>query len=148
MKPLKSFTRSTLLGLVLTGFAQADPAVSEIEWRPACECSMIEMVTDGGKMVSARAMAVHSAVVIEWTIHYIEGRPATAEFRESERGRVAEGEKAGDYTGANRLKRLQTFKWEKDRFVVPDKALGDELEEILTKVQADRDKSTKPKSSD
>ena len=142
-----------VLSLLLMAFsAQAAPVVSEIEWRPACEGSTIEMVADAGKMVSVRAIAVHSAAVIEWTIHYLDGRPVTAEFRESERGRVTEGEKAGDYTGADHLKRLQTFKWQGDRFLVPDKALAEELQDILTKAQAGRDRAanstSKAKASD
>jgi hypothetical protein len=141
-----------VLSLLLTAFsAQADPVVSEIEWRPACESATIEKVNDGGKMVSVRATAFHSAVVIEWTIHYLDGRPVTAEFRESERGRVMEGEKAGDYTGVNHLKRLQTFKWQENRFLIADKALADELQDILTKTQAERDKAAEGanlKSSD
>ena len=137
-----------VLSLLLMAFsAQADPVASEIEWRPACDGASIELVADGGQMVSVRAKAIHSTVVIEWTIHYLDGRPVTAEFRESERGRVMEGENAGDYTGVNRLKRLQTFKWEKDRFLVPDKAQEEELVDILTKAQAERDKAAKSKAS-
>ncbi|MEK7950538.1 hypothetical protein [Luteolibacter soli] len=128
--------------------AQADPVVSEIEWEPACDGATIELVSDHGQMMSVRAMAVHSAVTTEWTIHYLDGRPVTAEFRESERGRVTEGENAGDYTGVNRLKRLQTFKWQGEGFMVEDKALRESLEGILVKVQAARDKEAKPRSSD
>ena len=71
----------------------------------------------------------------------------TAEFRESERGRVIEGENAGDYTGENHLKRVQTFKWHENRFVVSDKTQAVELADILAKAQAERDKGAKAKST-
>lgn len=106
------------------------------------------MVADGGQLVSVRAVALHSTVLIEWTIHYLDGRPVTAEFRESERGRVREGENAGDYTGVNHLKRLQTFKWQENGFAVTDQALAEDLKDILAKVEAWRGKATKSKASD
>ena len=140
--------KSVLLLLLTICAAQAAPVVSEIEWRSACDGATIDVVADGGRTMSVRAKAIHSAVVIEWTIHYLDGHPVSAEFRESERGRVTEGENAGDYTGVDRLKRLKTFKWQGERFLIEDKALREELEDILTKVQTARDKGPSPKSSD
>jgi hypothetical protein len=138
-----------LLSLLLVAFsAQAAPVVSKVEWRPACDGSTLEFVADGGQMVSVRANAIHSEVVVEWTIHYLDGRPVTAEFRESERLRVMEGENAGDYTGETPLKRLQTFKWQENGFAVTDKAISEDLKDILAKVEAWRDKATKSKASD
>ena len=142
-----------VLSLLLMAFsAQAAPVVSQVEWRPACDGSTIEFVADEGRLASVRANAIHSDSVIEWTIHYLDGRPVTAEFRESERVRVVEGENAGDYTGETPLRRLQTFKWQDSGFAITDKSLADDLKDILTKVEAARKKAatpaSKPKTSD
>jgi len=110
-----------------------------MEWQQSCDGSVIETVKDQSKILGIRASTVHSARIIEWTIHCIDGSPVTAEYRESTRGRISEGEKTGEYSGTNQLTRIETFKFQNGRFEIPDKILGEELAEILTKAKAPRD---------
>lgn len=124
MKPL-------LILLVASAVLNAAPVVASLPWRDACEGATIEVTSEESRIVSVRAVAVHFAVMIEWTIHYIDGIPATAEFRESERGRVMEGDDAGSPSGTNRLKRIKTFKWQDGKFRIEDEALNKDLLEIL-----------------
>ena len=114
--------------------ACAVPTVSTVDWDPACDGSSIEIVTDDSKTVSVQASAFHSAKILSWTIHYLDGLPISAEFRESNRGRISEGEKAGEYSGDNPLTRLVTCTWVDGKVRLADKALAKELMEILARV--------------
>ncbi|MEI6537066.1 MAG: hypothetical protein WCN98_17120, partial [Verrucomicrobiaceae bacterium] len=76
---------------------------------------------------------IHSYVIREWTIHYVAGIPVTAEYRERERGKIKDGDRAGENSGVNPLKRLLTFKAIDGKFSIGDKELSDELTDILTR---------------
>jgi len=73
---------------------------------------------------------------VEWHVHYVDGVPVTAEFREFVRGRIAEGDKEGEYSSINRLKRIATFRREKGGFQIADTTLGQELADIFGKAGA------------
>jgi hypothetical protein len=122
---------------MLVSVANAAPTVRDLDWHPACDGSHIEIVSDKDKIVSVTTSATHFAVILQWTIHYLDGQPVTAEFREHKRGRIQEGDKAGEPSGVNPLKRIETFKAQEGRFDIPDKALQEELANILTKVAKD-----------
>ena len=124
-----------LLLFLLAACVNAAPLVSDVDWRPACDGASIEVVSDQKEIMSVNASAFDSAVIIQWAVHYVDGVPATAEFREYNRGRILEGEKAGEYSGVNKLTRIETFKWQDSRFSIPDQALNDELSDILSKAK-------------
>lgn len=126
--------RLSILFFLTVCLGHAAPSVSSIEWQPACEGSDIEIVSEGPEIVSVQASAWHSSSIINWTIHYINGQPISAELRESIRGRILEGEKSGEYSGINPLKRLVTCKWENGKAQLADLELAKELDEILAKV--------------
>jgi hypothetical protein len=115
--------------------ARADLIETSIEWRPACDGAAIEVISDGGRIQSVRALATHSFVFREWTIHYLDGNPVTAEYRERTRGKIKVGEHAGEDSGNNPIKRLQTFKAVNGKFDVRDKELEDDLADILAKAK-------------
>jgi len=122
---------------MLASVLNAAPTVRDVDWHPACDGSNIEVVSNNDRIASVTASAIHFAVILQWTILYIDGQPVTAEFREYERGRIREGDKAGEPSGVNPLKRIETFKAQEGRFDIPDKALQEELANILTKVAKD-----------
>jgi len=122
---------------MLASVVNAAPTVRDLDWHPACDGSNIEIVSDKDKIVSVTAWATHFAVILQWTIHYLDGQPVTAEFREYKRGRIQEGDKAGAPSGVNPLKRIETFKAQEGRFACPDKALQKQLADILAKVAKD-----------
>ena len=123
-----------VIGLWLLASAlKAAPAVRDIDWHPACDGSYIEIVAEKGEILSVTASATHFAMIRQWTIHYLDGKPLSAEFREYQRGRILNGDEAGKPSGINPLKRLLTFSAEKGRFAIPDKALQEELTGILVK---------------
>lgn len=130
--------RLPLFLLLLTLSTNASPTIRNVDWRPACDGANIEVVSDQAKILSVSTSAVHSALIVQWTIHYMDGIPVTAEFREYDRGRILEGEKAGEYSEINKLKRLETFKWKESGFSVPDKTLNDELSGILAKIRGEQ----------
>ncbi|MEO7101504.1 MAG: hypothetical protein ABI162_19295 [Luteolibacter sp.] len=119
--------------------SHAAPVISNIDWEPACDGANIEIVSDQSKLLSIRAFAGHSASLIEWTIHFIDGISVTAEFRETARDRISEGERAGEYSGITRLARLETFRWQDGHFQIADKILAEELRDILAKVKERRE---------
>jgi hypothetical protein len=125
-----------VLLIILTTLAiRAELIETSIEWRPACDGATIDVISDGGKIQSVRAFAAHSFVFREWTIHYLEGHPVTAEYRERTRGKIMEGDHAGEDSKVNPLKKLQTFKAVDGRFDLSDKELSDDLADILAKVK-------------
>lgn len=107
------------------------PVTKVIPWRAACDGAEIEVVSEGPLLRSIRASAIHSLITAEWTVHFVDGVAATAEYRESSRGRILEGERAGDYTGIDRVMKLETWKAEKEGFQIPDEARAKELREVL-----------------
>ncbi len=128
--------RIIVISTILTTLAvRAELVESTIEWRPACDGATIEMVTDGAMIRSARAYAMHSFVIREWTIHYVEGIAVTAEYKERTRGKIMEGELAGEDSGENPLKRLSTFKALDGVFNIADKELSDDLADVLSKAK-------------
>ena len=128
--------KSCLIFFLVTATLLADPTVSILEWKPACDGASIEIIAEGPKILSLRAWATHSAIIVEWHLHYVDGVPITAEFREFIRGRIAEGDRAGEYSGINRLKRIATYRREKDGFQIADTTLGQELADIFVKAGA------------
>ncbi len=127
-----------VLAAVIQTIAQADPVVStlDLDWRPACDGATIEVTSEQKKLLSVHAIAFQSDLVAEWTIHFIVGRPVSAEYRESIRDKTSEGAKAGGYTGHAWLKTIQTWGWSGDHFPVEDVARNKELADILIKAQA------------
>lgn len=111
--------------------AQAEPVISNLEWRPACDGAIIEVISDRGKILGIHASAFHSEVIAEWSIHYADGVPVSAEYRELKRGRIQEGDRVGDYSGENTVKEISTWTWNGDHFPIKDKTLREELENIL-----------------
>lgn len=119
--------------LLIPALASAAPLVTTVDWRPACEGATIEVVSDSVShtIQSIRATAFHSAVTIEWNIHYLDGTPVSAEYRRSERKRIQEGDEAGTYSGETPLVELRSFKWNGTEFPAADQELKKELAEIL-----------------
>lgn len=126
--------KTILMFLAASTFLQAAPVVRDLGWRPACDGAGIKVVVDGGKILGVTASAAHFAVMIEWSIHYIDGVPVTAEFRESEFVRAMEGPDAG-MVKSSKLKRLLAFQAEDGEFTIADEALSKELAEVLSKVK-------------
>ena len=124
-----------LLIILTTLAARAELIETSIEWRPACDGATIEVISDGGKIQSVRAFAAHSFVFREWTIHYLDGRPVSAEYRERTRGKIMKGDHAGEDSKVNPLRKLQTFKAVDGKFALSDKELSDDLADILAKAK-------------
>ena len=128
--------KTIVLSAILTTLAvRAEPVETTIEWRPACDGATIEVVSDGTMIRSVRAFAMHSFVLREWTIHYVDGVAVTAEYRERQRGKIKEGDRAGEDSGDNPIKKLITFKAVEGKFNVADKELADDLSDILSKAK-------------
>jgi hypothetical protein len=125
-----------MLAILTTLAVRAELTETSFEWRPACDGATIEVISDGDKIQSVRAIAAHSFIFREWTIHYLDGHPVTAEFREKKRGKIKEGDRAGEYSGVNPLKKLQTFQAADGKFNVSDKELADDLADVLTKAKS------------
>ena len=125
----------TLLAILSAIATNAELVETTIDWRPACDGATIEVISDGKKIESVRAYAIHSFVIREWTIHYVDGLAATAEYRERERGKIKEGDRAGEDSGENPIKRLKVFKAVDGKFNISDKELAADLAEVLTKAK-------------
>lgn len=108
---------------------------TNIDWRPACEGSQIEVMHDGEVIHSVRASAMHSMVFCEWTIHFEKGQAISAEYRERSRGKILEGDRAGEDSGENPITKLQTFLAKDGKFDLADKTQQNELNEILQKAE-------------
>ena len=126
----------TLLAITSAIAAHAELVETTIEWRPACDGATIEVISDGKKLESVRAYAIHSFVIREWTIHYVDGLAVSAEFRERERGKIKEGDRAGEDSGENPIMKLKVFKAIEGKFNVADKELADDLADVLSKAKA------------
>lgn len=126
--------------------AQAEPVISNLDWCPACDGAIIEVISDRGKILGVRASAFHSAVITEWSVHYAEGVPVSAEYRELNRGRLQEGDRAGEYSGENSVKEIGTWTWSGDHFPIKDQSRRKELEDILqrSKKEAEQTGSGRP----
>lgn len=114
---------------------KAELVEATIEWMPACDGASIEVISDGTKIQSVRALAVHSLIFREWTIHYVDGVAVTAEYRERERGKIKDGDQAGEDSGDNPIKKLMVFKAVNDKFIIADKELADDLAGVLSKAK-------------
>lgn len=139
----------TLLRLLPLCFAiplHAEPVLSTGEWQPACDGSTLEVVSDHSRVLSVHATAIHSDVISEWTVHYIDDAPVSAEYRETARGRVATGDHAGDYSGESHLTKIQTWQCEKDHFPVADEAQLKELDALLKQARGQASKQAAPHS--
>jgi hypothetical protein len=113
---------------------KAELVETSIGWRPACEGATIDVISEGAKIQSVRAFAAHSLVFREWTIHYVDGTAFSAEYRERERGKIKEGDRAGEDSGENPIKRLMVFKAVAGKFNIADKELADDLADVLSRV--------------
>lgn len=111
--------------------AQAEPVISNLDWRPACDGAIIEVISERGKILGIHASAFHSAVIAEWSIHYAEGVPVSAQYRELTRGRIQEGDRAGEYSGEDTVKEITTSTWNGDHFPIKDESRRKELADIL-----------------
>jgi hypothetical protein len=100
-------------------------------WQPACDGSVLEVVSDHGEVRSASASAIHSNEIHVWTIHYIKDIPVTVEYRVTARGRILEGDHAGELSHIDRLIKIQTWQREKDSFPIAEDDLRKELDTIL-----------------
>ena len=109
----------------------AEPLTKIIPWRAACDGAEIEVVSEKGLIRSLHASAVHSRIIAGWTVHFIDGKPVSAEYREHRRGYVTGGERAGEYSGMDALMKLETWKAEKEGILIPDEARAKELREVL-----------------
>ncbi len=121
------------LAIVLTvvSIAHAEPIISSLDWRPACDGAIIEVISDRGKILGINASAYHSAVIAEWSIHYADGVPVSAEYRELKRGRIQEGDRAGEHSGEDTVKEITTWTWNGDHFPIKDETRRKELADIL-----------------
>ena len=95
---------SVFLVLFSAFTARAELVEKIIEWEPACDGANICVITDGSTIQSVKAFALHSKITREWTIHYADGIPISAQYQERERERIKEGEHAGEFTGNNPIK--------------------------------------------
>ena len=121
--------------LSITMLSQAALRETSVEWRPACAGSQIEIVHDGDVIHSVRAYAMHSLMICEWTIHFEKGKPISAEYRECSRGKILQGDHAGEDSGENPIKKLQTFVAKDGKFAIDDQVQSKELAEILLKAE-------------
>jgi hypothetical protein len=108
---------------------------TNIDWRPACDGSQIEVMHEGDVIHSVRAYAMHSLMLCEWTIHFEKGKPISAEYRERSRGKILKGDRAGEDSGENPITKLQTFVAKEGKFDLADKTQQNELNEILQKAE-------------
>ena len=111
--------------------ASGAPITKVIPWKAACDGAEIEVVSEGLLIRGVRASAIHSLIVAEWTVHFVEGAPVSAEYRETFRERITEGERAGELSGVERLMKLETWKAEKEGFAIANEARAKELREVL-----------------
>ena len=116
--------------------AHTEPVMSSLDWRPACDAASIEVISDQKKVLSIQASAFHSTIIAEWSVHYFEGIPVSAEYRELNRGRIQEGDRAGEYSGENDVKEIHTWLWTGDGFPIKDEARAKELADILAKAKS------------
>ncbi|MBC7979357.1 MAG: hypothetical protein H7Y36_02215 [Armatimonadetes bacterium] len=123
-----------LLAILTPLAARAELVETTIEWRSACDGATIDVVSDGTEIQSVRAFAAHSFVFREWTIHHVDGVAVTAEYRERQRGKIKEGDRAGEDSGENPIKRLVVFKAVGGKFSVAEKELADDLTDVFSKV--------------
>jgi hypothetical protein len=119
----------------IMSFAHAGPVISTLDWRPACDGASIEVISDHKKVLSIRASAFHAAIIAEWAVHYFEGKPVSAEYRELNRGRIQEGDRAGEYSGENSVKEIHSWIWIGDGFPIKDEERAKELADILAKAK-------------
>jgi len=133
--------KRVLLILTFTGLAHAEPMVTTRDWVPACDGSNIEVISEAGTTLSVTATAYHSGIIAQWSIHFIAGRPATAEYRSYRRERIRHGDRAGDYSGQNTIQRVSTWKAEEGVFSLPDAKLGAELNGILNAIKEKSNKA-------
>ena len=122
---------SILCLLIAITCATGAPMTKIIPWKDACDGAEIEVISDGAVLRSVRTSATHSQIIAAWTVHFVDGVAVSAEYRETIRGRILEGERAGEYSGADCLAKVETWKSEKEGFSITDPARDKELAEIL-----------------
>lgn len=122
---------SILCLIIAITCATGAPVTKVIPWKDACDGAEIEVISDGPLLRSVRTSATHSQIIAAWTVHFVDGVAVSAEYRETIRGRILEGERAGEYSGVDRLAKLETWKSEKEGFSIADPARDKELREIL-----------------
>lgn len=117
--------------IIATSIANAELVETSVEWESACGGSTLTLVTEEREIRSVRAFAAHSHLYRAWTIHYAEGIPVSAEYIERTRGKIMDGDHAGEDSGKNPLKIVQTFTATDGKFRVEDKKMGDDLAGVL-----------------
>jgi hypothetical protein len=130
---MKNFILALISNTLLSHAALTE---TNMDWRPACDGSQIEVIHEGPVIHSVRASAIHSMVFCEWTIHFDKGLAISAEYRERSRGKILEGDRAGEDSGENPITKLQTLLAKDGKFDLADKTQQNELNEILQKAQA------------
>ena len=137
--------RPYLLLFLLAAPLHADPVVSTGDWQLACDGSQLEVVSDHSQVQSVHATAYHFNETIEWTIHYIDDAPVSAEYRVTARGRFATGDHAGEPSNVDRLIKIQTWQREKDHFPIDDDMVRKELDALLKQAREQaREQASKP----
>jgi hypothetical protein len=127
--PMKFF----LILLTFTGICHAKP---ECFWvAAACGGRNMEIVTDQAAIRSIRTSEVLSSSIIEWTVHFCDGRPISAEYRALTLS-SNDKELGMKFRVHSRIKQIRTWPANEGRFSIDDEALAKELNEILEKVAA------------
>jgi hypothetical protein len=119
--------------LSITLLSQAALTETSVDWQPSCDGSQIEVVHDGDVIQSVHAYAMHSLMICEWTIHFEKGKAISAEYRERSRGEILQGDHAGEDSGDNPIKKLQTFVAKDGSFALADHTQQNELTALLVK---------------
>jgi len=127
-KKMRFFILSLLISSVI---ASAAPTVETADWQPACDGSTVEIIRDNGIVTSIHAIAFHSHIVTEWSIHFVSGNPVSVEYRETKKERYTDGDKAGELTGKQTLQRLSTWIPTQGKISIEDTALAKDLSDIL-----------------
>ena len=115
----------------ITTTALAEPREETFDWRPACDGSRIDVTKEGRTILGISASATHHTFWVHWTLHYIDGKPISAEYRKARIERHHEGDHVGELTGDATLLVVKTWVPSNGRFQIKDKDLAAELTEII-----------------
>ena len=124
-----------MLPVVFSGLAVAAPVVRMLDWEPACEGAIIEVTSDGGKILKIVADAEHSTSARGWVVVFAaDGRPGTATYEEFRIEHVLEGEHAGERKGMTSI-RKESWKAVDGKFPIKDDKLAKDLADVLSKAK-------------
>jgi|GEM_PF-2281474 len=117
--------------LWFTVAALAELKEENLDWGQACEGTNLKIVSDGGIIRGITASAIHNAYWVHWAVHYVDGKPISAEYRKARREKIHEGDHAGEFTGKDTLLVVKTWVASDGGFRIKDKELAAELAGIL-----------------